>query len=69
MLKKKNGRWGSWVAQKVKHLTLDLSSGYDLMVRGFKPCIRLYADSTDSVFPSLCPFLSLFLSLKINKLF
>ena len=24
--------WGAWVAQSVKHLTLDLSSGHDLRV-------------------------------------
>ena len=28
---------GAWVAQSVKHLTLDFSSGHDLMVREIKP--------------------------------
>ena len=32
---------GAWVAQLVKHLTLDLSSGHDLMVGGIKPLIGL----------------------------
>ena len=27
--------WGSWVAQSVRHLTLDLSSGHDLIVWEF----------------------------------
>ena len=32
--------WGTWVAQSVKHPTLDLGSGHDLTVCGFKPHIR-----------------------------
>ena len=31
---KDTDEWGSWVAQHVKHLTLDLSSGLDLGVMG-----------------------------------
>ena len=44
---------GTWVAQSVKHLTLDFSSGHDLPVRGFKPCIRLHADSVEPALDSL----------------
>ena len=36
---KKKG--GTWVAQLVKHPTLDFSSGHDLTVCGIEPCIRL----------------------------
>ena len=47
------------MAQLVKHLTLDLSSGRDLLVRGFEPCVGLCADSAepawDSASPSICP--------------
>ena len=78
----KKGVWGAWVAQLVKRLTLDFSSGRDLiMVRRFEPRIRLRADSMeparDSVslplslpLPDSCFLslsLSLSLSLKINK--
>ena len=49
---------GTWVAQSVKHLTLDFGSGHDLMVCEFEPCVRLCADSEepawDSLSPSLC---------------
>ena len=31
---KKTEKRGAWVAQSVKHLTLDLSSGHDLTVCG-----------------------------------
>ena len=30
---------GTWVAQVVKHLTLDFSLCHDLMVHEFEPCI------------------------------
>ena len=62
---------GAWVAQSVKHPTLDFSSDHDLMVREIKPCIRLHADTAKPAWDSLSlPFLclSLSLSLKINKL-
>ena len=36
---------GAWVAQLGKRLTLDLSSGHDLAVRGFELGIGLCADS------------------------
>ena len=34
-------QWGAWVAQLVEHLTLDVGSGHDLMVREFEPHVRL----------------------------
>ena len=69
------------MAQSLKHLTLDLGSGYDLMVREIKPYIRLLADRAEPVWDSLSPSLSAppplvhvcarvrlcALSLKINK--
>ena len=33
---KNTHRWGAWMAQSVKHRTLDLSSGHDLLVTEFK---------------------------------
>ena len=36
--------WGAWVAQSVKHQTLDFASDYDLIVREFVPRIGLCAD-------------------------
>ena len=63
------------MAQWVKHPTLELGSGHDLMVHGFQPHIGLCDDSMepawDSLSPSLSapPLLTLSLSLsKINKL-
>ena len=74
---------GAWVPQLVKHLTLDFSSGHDLMAHEFKPHIRLCTDSVESPWDFLSHFLSshsqltcslalslslsLSLSLKINK--
>ena len=29
--------WGTWVAQLVKHLTLDYGSGHDLRILGWSP--------------------------------
>ena len=49
----KNKRWGSRVAQSVKHPTLDLSSGRDLTARGFEPLIWLCADSAEPAWNSL----------------
>ena len=53
---------GTWVAQSVKHLTLDVGSGCDHTVCEFEPCIRLCADSSEPgacfrfcVSLSLCP--------------
>ena len=38
---------GAWMAQSVKHLILDFSSGCDFMVCEFKPHIRLCAGSME----------------------
>ena len=45
---KKQKIWGAWVAQSVKSLTFDFSSGQDLMVREFEPHVRLYTDNTEA---------------------
>ena len=39
---------GHLMAQSVKRPTLDFSSGHDLAVCEFEPCIKLCADSTES---------------------
>ena len=61
---------GAWGVQSVKRPPPGFSSGHDLTVREFEPCIGLFTDSVEpaweSVTPSLCP--SPTLSLKINKL-
>ena len=54
---------GTWVAQSVKQLALDFSSGHGLTVCGFEPHIRLHADNADPACPldpldPLFPFLS-----------
>ena len=65
------------MAQWVKRLTLDLSSGLDLLVCEIKPHFGLYNDSVEPAWDSLslgpypahahaCTF-SLSFSLKINK--
>ena len=43
---------GTWVAQLVKHPTLDLGSGHDLMVHGIKPHVRLCAASMEPAWDS-----------------
>ena len=48
---------GAWGAQSVKRLTLDFSSGHDLMVCGIEPHIGLYADSTEPAWDFLSPSL------------
>ena len=48
---------GAWVAQSVKHLTLDFGSGRDLMGCEFEPRLRLCPDSMESAW-ILSPFLS-----------
>ena len=62
---------GAWVAQLVKHPSLDLSSNHDLTVHRFKFCIGLCTDSVepawDSVSLPFCPSPTCSLSLKINK--
>ena len=32
-------QWGTWVAQSVKHVTLDLGSGHDLRVMRSSPTL------------------------------
>ena len=49
----KRGGGGAWVAQLIKHLTLDFSSGHDLTVRGFEPHIGFCADSVEPAWDSL----------------
>ena len=65
-----------WVAQSVKHPTLDFHSGHHFIVREFKPHIGLCSDNVEpawgslSSFPSAPPLLACSLSLsKINKHF
>ena len=58
-VKKCKGR-GAWVAQSVKHPTLNCGSGPDLTVRGIEPHVGLCADSAEPAWNSL--FLSLSLS-------
>ena len=64
--------WDAWVAQSVKHPTLGVGSGHDLMVHEFEPCIGLPAvraePTSNPLFPSLSALPPLSLSLpKINK--
>ena len=70
-LKIKSLGQGSWVAQLVERLTLDLGSGHDLPVCEFEPHIRLYADSAqpacDSVSPSLSLPLPRLLSISLSQ--
>ena len=40
-------RWAIWVAQSVKHLTLDCGSGHDLLGCESEPRIRLCTDSVE----------------------
>ena len=61
------------MAQSVKRPTVDFGSGCDLMVREFKPCIRLRAGSVEPAWDSLSPSfsapppLALYLSNEIKK--
>ena len=70
---KKKKIQGTWVAQSVKHPAIDVSSGPGLTVRGFKPRIRLCADSLEPASNSVSPSLSLYpypihaLSLSLSK--
>ena len=54
-----NVSWGAWVAQPVKHPTLDFGSGHDLTVGEFEPCIRsrVRTGRLPGILslPSLCP--------------
>ena len=58
------------MAQSVKHPTLGFSSGHDLTVGEFEPCIGLRADNAEPAWDSLSPSLSSPAPhlLKINKL-
>ena len=56
---------GAWVAQSVKHLTLDFSLGHGLTVYEFEPTVGLCTYSVEPTWDSTS--LSLSLSLKINK--
>ena len=61
------------MAQPVKRLTLDFSSGHDLVICEYKPPIGLHSGSVEPVLDSLSPSLSaplqltVTLSLKVNK--
>ena len=46
------------MAQLVKHLTLDFSSGHGLIVCEFEPHVQLCADSEEPAWDSLSPSLS-----------
>ena len=61
--------WGIWVAQLVKHLTLDLGSGHDLTAHEFEPHIGLCDGSTEPAWDSLLLSLPLpcTLSLSLKK--
>ena len=63
--------WGTWVAQSVKSLTLDFSSGHDLTVHGIEPHMGPGNPAWDSLSPSLslcnAPACTHAFSLKINK--
>ena len=48
---------GTWVAQSVKHPTLNLGSGGDLMVCEFEPHVKLCADGAEPAWDSLSLFL------------
>ena len=50
--------WDAWVAQLVKCLTLDFSSGYDLTVCGFEPRMGFCTDSAEPAWNFLSPSLS-----------
>ena len=59
------------MVQFVKNLTLDLSSGHDLMVSELEPHMGLCTDGLelawDSVSPSLCPSPTLSQNKQTNK--
>ena len=67
---KKISTWGTWVAQLVKHPTLDFGSGHSLIVHGLKPHVGLCADSARTCLGFSLPLtlpLSFFLSKQRNK--
>ena len=77
---RKEWKWGTWVAQSIKHPTsaqvMIFCSGHDLTVHGFKPHVGLHANGAEPAWDSLSsldslsppPLLALSVSLKINKL-
>ena len=48
----------AWVAQSVKHLTLDFGSGHGLMVCAIEPSVGLCADSGETAWDSPSPSFS-----------
>ena len=72
---KANKSGDTWVAQSVKHLTLDSGLGHDLMVHDTEPQVGIHTDSAEPAWDSLSPCLSapphlslsLFLSLSLSK--
>ena len=64
---------GMWVAQLVKHLTLDFSLGHDLPVHAFEPCTGLCAENVEAALSlplslSAPTLLTPSLSLSLSKL-
>ena len=55
---------GAWVDQLVKHPTLDFGSLHDPTAHGFKPCVRLCAETMEPAWDSLSPAPSLSLRIK-----
>ena len=49
---------GAWVVQFIKRRTLDFSSGPDLAVCEFEPCVGLCTDSAEPAWDFLSPSLS-----------
>ena len=45
LMKRNNRLRDNWVAQFIKRLSLDFSSGHDLTVYEMEPRVGLYADS------------------------
>ena len=60
--------WGTWVAQLVRHPTLDFVLGHDLMVHECETRIRFHADNEEPTWDSLSLCSSTpVCCLKINK--
>ena len=57
-LLKKNNFTGAWVAKSAKRPALDISSGQDLMVCGFKPHVGFCTDRAEPAWESRFPSLS-----------
>ena len=56
---------GGWVAQSVKHPTVDFGPGHDLMTCEFEPRIGLCTDSVEPAWDSFYPSLSASLPLAL----